>query len=83
VLNATFSNSSATSLSWRPVLVVEEAGVPERTTDIGKATGILYHLRLANVKHNNNNMDLKIRMIGVYIYQLQYFLMEIDVDKQQ
>ena len=37
----------------------------------------------ANVKHNNNNMDLKIRMIGVYIYQLQYFLMEIDVDKQQ
>jgi RsiW-degrading membrane proteinase PrsW (M82 family) len=26
VLNATFSNSSA--LSWRPVLVVEEAGVP-------------------------------------------------------
>jgi len=22
-------------------------------------------------------------MIGVYIYQLQYFLMEIDVDTQQ
>ena len=28
----------------------------------------------------NNNMDVKIRMIGVYIYQLQYFLIEIDVD---
>jgi hypothetical protein len=31
--NATFSNISA--ISWRPVLVVEEAGVPERTTDPG------------------------------------------------
>jgi hypothetical protein len=44
VFNATFSNISA--LSWRPVLVVEEAGVlhPERTTDHGQATGKLYHL---------------------------------------
>jgi hypothetical protein len=38
--NATFSNISA--ISWRPVLVVEEAGVP----DHGQATGKLYHLRL-------------------------------------
>ena len=44
VLNATFSNISA--ISWRPVLVVEEAGAPERTTDHGDATGELYHLRL-------------------------------------
>jgi len=43
-LNATFSNISA--ISWRPGLVVEEAGVPERTTDPGQATGKLYHLRL-------------------------------------
>jgi hypothetical protein len=43
--NATFSNISA--ISWRPVLVVEEAGVPaERTTDHGQATSKLYHLRL-------------------------------------
>jgi hypothetical protein len=28
-------------------------------------------------------MDIKIRMIGVDIYQLQYFLIEIDVDTQQ
>jgi hypothetical protein len=27
--NAIFSNISAISISWRPVLVVEEAGVPE------------------------------------------------------
>jgi hypothetical protein len=44
LFNTTFSNISA--ISWRPVLVVEEAGVPERTTDHGKATGKLYHLRL-------------------------------------
>jgi hypothetical protein len=36
VFNATFSNMSA--ISWRPVLVVEEAGVPERTTNHGQAT---------------------------------------------
>ena len=36
--NATFSIISATS--WRPVLVVEEAGVPvERTTDHGATAG--------------------------------------------
>jgi hypothetical protein len=42
--NATFSKISA--ISWRPVLVVEEAEYPERTTDHGQATGKLYHLRL-------------------------------------
>jgi hypothetical protein len=39
VLNATFSNISA--ISWRPVLVVEEAG-----ENHGQATGKLYHVRL-------------------------------------
>jgi hypothetical protein len=39
-----FSNISA--ISRQPVLVVEEAGVPERTTDHGHATGKLYHLRM-------------------------------------
>ena len=41
--NATFSNISA--ISWRPVLVVEEAGVPGETTELGQATGKLDHLR--------------------------------------
>jgi hypothetical protein len=27
------------AISWRPVLVVEEAGYSERTTDHGQATG--------------------------------------------
>jgi len=40
VFNATFSNISA--ISWRPVLVVEEAGENHH----GQATGKLYHLRL-------------------------------------
>jgi hypothetical protein len=44
VLNATFSNISA--ISWRPDLVVEEAGYPERTIDHGQVTGKLYHLQL-------------------------------------
>ena len=42
VFNATFSNISA--ISWRPVLVVEEAGVHRE--DHGQVTGKLYHLRL-------------------------------------
>jgi hypothetical protein len=44
VFNATFINISP--ISWRPGLVVEEAEYPERTTDLGQATGKLYHLRL-------------------------------------
>jgi len=34
------------AISWRPVLVVEEAGVSERTTDMGKQLVNFYHLRL-------------------------------------
>jgi hypothetical protein len=46
VFNATFSNISA--ISWRPVLVMQEAGVPEerKTTDHGQATDKHYYLRL-------------------------------------
>jgi hypothetical protein len=44
VFNGTFSNIS--TILWQPVLVIEEAGVPERTTDLGQAIYQLYHLRL-------------------------------------
>jgi hypothetical protein len=44
VLNVTFNNISA--ISWRPVLVVAEAGVPAENHDHGQATGKLYHLQL-------------------------------------
>jgi hypothetical protein len=40
VLNATFSNISA--ISWRPVLVVEEAGVPGESHRPWARTGKLY-----------------------------------------
>jgi hypothetical protein len=43
---AVFIGFNISALSWRPGLVVEEAGVPERIIDHGKATGNLYHLRL-------------------------------------
>jgi hypothetical protein len=44
VFKATFSNISA--ISWRPVLVVEEAGAPQRKkNNHGQATGKLYHLQ--------------------------------------
>ena len=44
VLNATFN--SIPVISWRPVLLVEEAEYPERTTDFGKATGTLFHIHM-------------------------------------
>ena len=34
------------AISWRPALVVEEAGVSEENHDHGQATGKRYHLRL-------------------------------------
>ena len=34
------------AISWRPVLVVEEVGVPGENHNHGQATGKLYHLRL-------------------------------------
>jgi hypothetical protein len=43
-INATFSNIPA--ISWRPLLVVEEAEYPERTTDHRQETSKLYHSRL-------------------------------------
>ena len=42
--NATFSNISA--IPWRPVLMVEEAGVPGENYRPRQTTGKLYHLRL-------------------------------------
>ena len=44
MFNATFSNISA--ISWQPVLVVEESGVPGENTGHGQAPDTLYHLRL-------------------------------------
>jgi hypothetical protein len=44
VFNTIFSNISA--ISWRPVLVVEEAGIPGENHHHGQVTGKLFQLQL-------------------------------------
>ena len=44
VLNATFNNSSA--ISWRSVLLVEETGVPEKTTELSQVIDKFDHIML-------------------------------------
>jgi hypothetical protein len=43
VLNATFNNISVI-ISWRSVLLVEETGVPGKTTDLSQVIDNLYRL---------------------------------------
>jgi len=42
VFNTTFNNFSI--ISWRSVLLVEETGVPRKTTDLSQVIGKLYHI---------------------------------------
>jgi hypothetical protein len=42
VFNATFNNLSV--ISWRSVLLVEETGVPRKTTDLSQVIGKVYHI---------------------------------------
>jgi len=47
VFNATFNNISVTS--WWSVLLVEETGDPEKTTDLSQVTDKLYYKMLCPV----------------------------------
>ena len=44
VFNATCNNILV--ILWRPVLLVEEAGVPNETTDLPQVANKLYHIML-------------------------------------
>ena len=59
--NATFNNISA--MSWRPVLVVEEADVPEKTSNHGEATSTLYQGADPGVGAHPARSSLKLEQI--------------------
>jgi hypothetical protein len=54
VFNATFNN--ITDISCRPVLLVEETGVPGETTDMSKVTDKLDHIMFYRVQPAMNRI---------------------------
>ena len=72
MFNATFINTSA--ISWRPVLVVEEAGLPGENYRTWQATGNLYHLRLRVECTSFCNLQSRARTPAVLVIGLYEML---------
>jgi hypothetical protein len=65
VFNVTFNYISV--ISWRPVLVVEESGVPERTIDYGKQLVNFITLKVAldTINQIKSKLNLKLFLIDL------------------